>query len=194
MMVNESVQPLLGLTFPRHERSGLKIQYCHTFLRDIEVMNHVLLVSLLKRSSALLPVRRLFITDEEAHQPIPQPAERQFVLRRTHTSSTSLTDRELFWYREKLFSRLRASWKELGGGRSGELMIRNERLDDEMLPVLKSENVCMDLRLQAGPSTQAGKLPLQPQGTCKVNDFVYVRIHISSRTSRYAPPMKRACF
>lgn len=62
----------------------------------------------------MLPLRRFRLSEEEVMRPIPTLSDRQFVVAKAHLSSTDeFTQRELFWYREELFKRVRGKWKEV---------------------------------------------------------------------------------
>ena len=62
----------------------------------------------------LLPLRKFRLTAETISQPIPTLSGRQFVVAKaTLSSDEEATQRELFWYREELFKRVRGRWKEV---------------------------------------------------------------------------------
>jgi hypothetical protein len=57
---------------------------------------------------------RLSLTHEELDRPIPVLAERQFVVAKVKRSKEEeRAERELFWYREELLSRVELSWNEV---------------------------------------------------------------------------------
>ena len=60
----------------------------------------------------LLPVKRFSIPPSKTSSPIPTLTGRQFVVSKMD-STQEKTQRELFWYREALLERLKASWKEV---------------------------------------------------------------------------------
>lgn len=58
---------------------------------------------------------RLSIPVEELAQPIPKLSDRQYVVEKLKKSAEQIrSDRELFWYRERLLSSLEATWVEVG--------------------------------------------------------------------------------
>lgn len=68
---------------------------------------------------------RLSLSHDELDRPIPTLSERQFVVAKVkRTKEEERLERELFWYREELFSRIELSWNEVS--RLGEAgSIRN---------------------------------------------------------------------
>lgn len=62
----------------------------------------------------LVRLDRLGLSHEELDRPIPVLAERQFVVAKVKRSQEEeRTERELFWYREELLSRVQLTWNEV---------------------------------------------------------------------------------
>ncbi|KAL8731396.1 MAG: hypothetical protein Q9181_004334 [Wetmoreana brouardii] len=89
-----------------------------------------------KRILLLLPRLRL----PHAHNPIPiLSAQKQFVVGTGPKTSyeAELNAREMYWYRETLLNLLQATWTEESTGRKGQINIRNIRLSERMINILK---------------------------------------------------------
>jgi len=62
----------------------------------------------------LVRLDRLSLSHEELDRPIPTLSERQFVVAKVkRTKEEERLERELFWYREELLSRIEMSWNEV---------------------------------------------------------------------------------
>ena len=62
----------------------------------------------------LLPIKRFSIPSSQTQLPLPSLTGRQFVVSKMGSAQEKVT-RLLFWYREELLSRLKVTWKEVGG-------------------------------------------------------------------------------
>ncbi|GAA5969112.1 hypothetical protein JCM3765_002183 [Sporobolomyces pararoseus] len=108
---------------------------------------------------------RLSLTHEEIDRPIPVLAERQFVVAKVkRTKEEERAERELFWYREELLSRLDLSWNEVGSLRTGSITLRHLSLDREDLAILRLEDVSVDVFLLENPSATPGAFDLKGKG------------------------------
>ena len=62
----------------------------------------------------LVRLDRISLSHEELDRPIPTLSERQFVVAKVkRTKEAERLERELFWYREELLSRIELSWNEV---------------------------------------------------------------------------------
>ncbi|KAJ6502507.1 TRAPP II complex [Mycena sanguinolenta] len=115
-------------------------------------------------------------------QPIPTLSDRQFVVTKSKLSTAQeKAQRELFWYREELFKRLRGRWHEAGGSRSGDLSLRQQRMTLPMLETLRTEtaSIAMCLHRQEGPD----KIPIPSTGgKCHPpsSEFIYLRTKVTN--------------
>ena len=104
-----------------------------------------------KRILLLLPRLRL----PHAHHPIPSldPKRRQFVVssapKKSHESE--MREREAYWYRKALLSMLQANWIEESTGRKGTVNLRNIRLNDRHIDVLKLQDIHVEMSLSLTP-------------------------------------------
>ena len=65
-------------------------------------------------SRILLPLKRAYLPESIASQPIPTLSNRQFVVAKEKLSSADAAAQlELYWYREELFKFVTARWKEV---------------------------------------------------------------------------------
>ncbi|GAA5989707.1 hypothetical protein JCM5350_007364 [Sporobolomyces pararoseus] len=113
----------------------------------------------------LARIDRLSLTHEELDRPIPVLAERQFVVAKVkRTKEEERAERELFWYREELLSRLDLSWNEVGSLRTGSIALRHLPLDHEHLSVLRLEDISVELFLLENSSATPGAFDLKGKG------------------------------
>ena len=62
----------------------------------------------------ILPIKRFSLPESQTSVPIPTLSDRQFVVSKSKlTSIEEKRQRELFWYREELFKRIKARWREV---------------------------------------------------------------------------------
>lgn len=139
-------------------------------------------------SSVLLPIKRIWLSEEQCTSPVPAPTGRQFILRSPNTSKGDDRERELFWYREQLFASLRARWQDLSEERSGELVMRNHRLSREMLSTLKLEDTRIRLWILSRPE---GTHPEETERHVQVsvNEFLYCKIRVDHKTGSHTRPL-----
>lgn len=73
----------------------------------------------------LVRLTRLHISPEDLAKPIPSLTKRQFIISSKRRSpAEEKLERELFWYRELLLSRIQASWNEVS--RLNQLFFRKQ--------------------------------------------------------------------
>ena len=134
---------------------------------------------------------------ENPHAPIPaiNPAnKRQFVVSTTQTSiEIERIGREMFWYREEILKRLRASWQEAGTERVGEINLRTMRLSPRMVDLLKPEAMHVQISLQ--PSDSASGDSVKRLGRSRfqahVDAFAKVVVKLTNRSSHPIHPLLR---
>ncbi|GAA5898275.1 TRAPPII-specific subunit TRS120 [Sporobolomyces salmoneus] len=113
----------------------------------------------------LVRLDRLSLTHEELDRPIPVLAERQFVVAKVKRSKEEeRAERELFWYREELLSRIELSWNEVGSLRTGSISLRHLPLDDRHLSALRLDDISVDLFLVENISATPGAFDLKGKG------------------------------
>lgn len=62
----------------------------------------------------LIPLKRFFLSEYETQKAIPILSDRQFVVSKDNLTAQEVhRQKELFWYREELFKRVRGRWKEV---------------------------------------------------------------------------------
>ncbi|KAF7338264.1 hypothetical protein MVEN_02051700 [Mycena venus] len=133
-------------------------------------------------SRMVIPIKKFILSEAHISQPIPTLSDRQFVVTKSKLSKAQeRAQRELFWYREELFKRLRGRWREAGGSRSGDLSLRQQRMTLPMLETLRTEtaSIVMSLHRQEGedqvPVTFTGG-KYHPPST----EFVYLRTKVTN--------------
>ncbi|KAF7363484.1 hypothetical protein MSAN_01004300 [Mycena sanguinolenta] len=133
-------------------------------------------------SRMVIPIKKFILSETHLSQPIPTLSDRQFVVTKSKLSTAQeKAQRELFWYREELFKRLRGRWREAGGSRSGDLSLRQQRMTLPMLETLRTEtaSIGMCLHRQEGPD----KVPISSiGGKCHPpsSEFVYLRTKVTN--------------
>lgn len=100
------------------------------------------------------------LPDSIATSPIPSLSDRQFVVAKDKLSDEAeRLQRELFWYREKLFEVVRARWVEPATGRTGTLSLRNQRFTLPMRNAMRKEAFPLEVSFvrmaETGASTPA---------------------------------------
>ncbi|KAI0306435.1 TRAPP II complex [Multifurca ochricompacta] len=133
----------------------------------------------------VLPLKKVKLAEEITSQAIPMLSDRQFVVDKTKLSLEEYKlQRELFWYREELFKRVRGCWREAGGTRSGELSLRQQRITLPMLDTLRTETVRIQLDLfRRDGETGEGRSPILRKGGTYYPapyDFIYLRARIAN--------------
>ncbi|PBK78204.1 hypothetical protein ARMSODRAFT_947080 [Armillaria solidipes] len=136
-------------------------------------------------SRLVIPLRKFLLTQQHVSETIPTLSDRQFVLTESKLSDEEeRTQKELFWYREELFKSLQCRWQEMGGVRSGDLSLRQQRMTLSMLNTLRTETARIDMSLLTFDELEVphrnGKYHTQ------ANEFVHLRIKIKNQ---YASPL-----
>lgn len=133
----------------------------------------------------VLPLRRLFLPSGVCRQEIPSfDPNKQFVVSQGPKISAEQQQARLqmFWYREELLHRIKATWRCGSTGRIGELNLRPSlRLTSMQLGILKKEDVEFVVELK-GDSIQ--KLSHR-KFTCVCNDYVTMTVSIRNRFSMF---------
>jgi len=139
-------------------------------------------------ASALLPIKRIWLSEEQSTAPIPAPSGRQFILRSPATSKGDERERELFWYREELFSSLRAQWQDLSGERSGDLVMRGHHLTRETLSILRLEDTRIRTWILSEPDGSHAE-ETEQHAEVPVNNFLYIKTRIDGRGGASERPL-----
>lgn len=95
--------------------------------------------------------------------------------------------KELFWHREELLKRVRASWKEAAGSRTGELSLRQQRFTQPMLNALRMDDIRVSLsliNLSDGDedAAQSGVISAGRTYSTTPNDYVTVKARVQNLT------------
>ena len=123
-----------------------------------------------------VPVSRFSLGNEDAAKPIPSLSDKQFVIGRDRTT---VTEMELFWYRERLIRRLSLNWREAGASRSGYIDMSRLSLTEAMMGALKLPELSITTTLSANGTgleqDDQGRWPVQ------CGDFVEVAMRLRNR-------------
>jgi len=128
----------------------------------------------------IVPIKRVFLEDPHASIPSLNPSkERQFVVSTSKISpEVERSNREAFWYREKILQSLSASWRTVSGHkRTGTLELRNLRLTPRMVEVVKVDEVEIDISVESESGPRPGAVAF-------VDEFMQVNMRITNKTNR----------
>ncbi|GAA6025577.1 hypothetical protein JCM11491_005997 [Sporobolomyces phaffii] len=119
----------------------------------------------------LVRLDRLSLTHEELDRPIPVLSERQFIVAKVKRSrEEERAEREMFWYRQELFSRVDLRWNEVGSLRTGSISLRHLALDARHLANVRLDDVAVDLFLAENPAATPASFELRGRGHRLVYD------------------------
>ncbi|TEA22823.1 Transport protein particle subunit trs120 [Colletotrichum sidae] len=137
-------------------------------------------------SRVIVPIRRIYLEDPHASVPALNPSrQRQFVVSTSKiTPDMERTNREAFWFREKILHTLTARWKTVSGPkRRGYIDLRSIRLSPRMMDALRIDDVGIDISVENADSS--GNQPVV------VDNFVRVKVGVTNRSARPVYPMLR---
>ncbi|SCV69753.1 BQ2448_1147 [Microbotryum intermedium] len=136
----------------------------------------------------LARIDRINMPAEEAERPIPALSERQFVLSKHQVSAAEQrSTRELFWFREELLRRIRATWNEVGSLRTGTISLRSLKLTSNLLDVLKGDEVEVELNLVENEASRPEAFHFKGRGnrlvySARPNEFIDVCAYVSNHS------------
>ncbi|KAJ9131087.1 Hypercellular protein A [Pleurostoma richardsiae] len=142
-------------------------------------------------SRVIVPIKRVYLEDPHASIPALNPSrQRQFVVSASKISpDMERTNREAFWYREKILDMLKGSWRAVSGpSRSGTLELRSMRLTSRMIEAVKVDEVGIDVSVE---DPNAAGLEHGSKNVAFVDEFVQIRVHITNRTEQPIYPTVR---
>lgn len=129
----------------------------------------------------VLPLKKLFLCAEERMQPIPSfEPNKQFVVSQAPKMppEQERARLEMFWYREQLLSRVKATWRCASSGRQGIVPLRRSlRLTPLQLNVLKKQDIEFVVDMKEGTIGHR-------QFKCRVNSFVSMNVTIINRQGK----------
>ncbi|KAI1466350.1 Trs120-domain-containing protein [Daldinia caldariorum] len=145
----------------------------------------------------VFPVPRVYIEDPHASIPALNPSrQRQFVVSSSKiTPEIERSNREAFWYREKVLEKLSGSWKTLSGpSREGSIELRGIRLAPRMIEAIKIDEVGIDISVEdpeaEDEDKQEGGEGEEERGSGKTgknkttiftDEFAQIRVSITNR-------------
>ncbi|CAK7219202.1 hypothetical protein SEUCBS140593_003811 [Sporothrix eucalyptigena] len=151
-------------------------------------------------SRVIVPLKRIYLEDPHASIPALNPArQRQFVVSTGKISpDMERTNREAFWYREKILDALQGAWTTAttptgGVGHAGSLSsphrhgsveLRSIRLTSRMIEAVKVDEVGIDVAIE-------GRDPQKSTRVVHVDDFVHLRVRVTNRTAQPLYPTLR---
>jgi hypothetical protein len=123
------------------------------------------------------------------HARIRSTNERQFVVSaNTMSADGERVARELFWYREALLKKLKATWKQEGGTKHGAIDLRSVvRLTPRMVDALKLDDVEIDMRISRESEEKFARNKFE----IKVDDYAALKTRITNRSDSTIYPILR---
>ncbi|KAI2633847.1 Trs120-domain-containing protein [Xylaria nigripes] len=155
--------------------------------KDITIQEHILPKN---TNRVVVPVPRIYIEDPHAFIPSLNPSrQRQFVVSSSKiTPEIERTNREAFWYREKLLDSISGTWKTLTGSTmQGAMRLRGIRLTPRMIEILKLD----DVEIGVSVTNPQAESPQDAENNILVDDFVQITVHITNRMSEPIYPTLR---
>ena len=130
---------------------------------------------------AILPIKRLFLPLDVCQQTIPSlDVNRQFVVSQGPKLSKEQQQARLqiFWYREELLSRIKASWRCRVSQRTGDLNLRPSlRFSQTQLAIFKKEDIEFSVDMKGQSVTKlSGR-----RFICECNDPTIMTITVKNR-------------
>ncbi|KAL0943860.1 hypercellular protein [Colletotrichum truncatum] len=141
-------------------------------------------------SRVIVPIRRIYLDDPHASIPALNPSrQRQFVVSTSKiTPDMERSNREAFWYREKILTTLTARWKTVSGPkRSGYIDLRSLRLSPRMMDALRIDDIGIDICVKDNIADNGGSI----DHSILVDNFVQIKIDITNRSAQPVYPMLR---
>ncbi|KAI9475700.1 MAG: TRAPP II complex [Benjaminiella poitrasii] len=151
---------------------------------DNNILRSVLTIQPALTKRVVLPLKKLFLTSEERLQPIPSfEPNKQFVVSQAPKMEPEQERARLqmFWYREQLLSRIKATWQCRTSERRGVINLRSSlRLTGQQLNILKMQDIEFIVDMHNGGVKTIG----HRQFECNVNSFVHMNVTIVNRQVR----------
>ena len=152
-------------------------------------------------SRVVLPIKRVYLEDPHAFIPALNPnRQRQFVVSTKISPEVERTNREAFWYREKVLDALKATWRTTcpsGSRRAGDVNLRAVRFTPRMIEAIKIDELDIDIGL-IDPSTGEPLLtnaqrddPASRRYRVPVDAFLQLRVRVTNRSARPVYPLLR---
>lgn len=136
----------------------------------------------------VFPIPRVFLEDPHASIPALNPSrQRQFVVSTSKiTPETERSNREAFWFRERIIDTLKGTWKTLSGPvRCGTIELRGIRLTPRMIEAVKIDEVGIDISVVSSETD-----PRSPKAIY-VDDFAQLKVTLTNRTAQPIHPTLR---
>ncbi|KAF7545016.1 hypothetical protein G7Z17_g9501 [Cylindrodendrum hubeiense] len=136
----------------------------------------------------ILPVKRVYLEDPHATIPTLNPSRnRQFVVSTSKISpEMERTNREAFWYREKILGCLKATWRTTFlPKRSGTIDMRNIRLTTRMIEAIKVDEIGIELTVEDANDSDSER------DVAYVDEFTTLKVRVTNRTAKPIFPLVR---
>ncbi|KAK9768695.1 hypothetical protein K7432_000451 [Basidiobolus ranarum] len=128
----------------------------------------------------ILPVKRIFLSEELLDRPIPNLTKKQFTVPKGPklTLDEERLQRALFWYKQEFLRHISATWVSGSFEHQGVLHFQGFRLTESMLEALKKEEISFRASLVGiTPSKDVQKLDAN-RYCCKPNEICNVQLEI----------------
>ncbi|CAG8555401.1 15541_t:CDS:10 [Funneliformis mosseae] len=140
---------------------------------DIDPLTITTTIQPASTARIILPIKRISLSEKEYTQPIPSLLEKQFVVSKGPKGSAEQErlSLALFWYREKLLQKIKATWESSFTNQKGIVDIRSLRLNKSMLNVLKINEVSFGIDIEDA-SKKSSKLCIRIQPVQSYSDGI----------------------
>lgn len=137
----------------------------------------------------VVPVKRVYLEDPHATIPTLNPTRnRQFVVSTSKISpQTERSNREAFWYRERVLDSLKATWRTTAlPRRGGAIELRNTKFTPRMVEAVKVDEVDIDISVEEVEESANAE-----RDVAYVDEFMRLKVRITNRTARPIYPLVR---
>jgi hypothetical protein len=142
-------------------------------------------------SRVVLPLKRIYLEEPHAFIPALNPSrQRQFVVSTKISPEVERTNREAFWFRERILDSVRGTWRSVSGGRGnrmGQIELRSMRLTGRMIEALRVDDVGIEITVEDPAAASKGK----QNNVIAVDEFAQLRVKVTNRTDRPIYPLLR---
>lgn len=143
-----------------------------------------------KTSRIMLPLKRIYLADPHAAIPSLNPSRnRQFVVSTSKISpSMERSNREAFWYRERILDSLKATWSTTSAPKkTGALDLRSIRLSPRMIDVVKIN----DMDISISVVSDKNETKASNHDIAYVDEFIKIKVDVYNRTAQPIVPLVR---
>ncbi|KAL5453641.1 hypothetical protein PMIN06_005405 [Paraphaeosphaeria minitans] len=158
-------------------------------------VNEVIQPGHINRIVVILP--KIYLKEPYARVPSLNPAnQRQFVVSASKISpEIERANREAFWYRHELLKLIRGTWKEEGGGKTGDVELRTMRFSPRMVEAVKLGDLKIETTVEkdypSGDDDNTVRRLGHARFEVSVDDFLTLKTKVYNRSPAPITPLLR---